>query len=144
MGASSWRYTVPYQADVQAALDELRATEFAERRYHLPDYVEEPGTIEELFADEGFYDYGTHSILDIQVAQAVGGEPVDDDFAVRPLDPDSIGDVFGSDRPTRAAFEEARERRCLPYYERWNGYHTVLFDEAGTPAEIAFWGYSGD
>ena len=53
---------------------------------------------------------------------------------------------IGSGKPTRADFERAHQDGGLVELieERWTGCCTVLFTEDGEPAEIAFWGISGD
>jgi hypothetical protein len=55
MGASGWYYFVPYQPDIQAALDTLRQQVFENRDYHLrrPYWLEikdDEAYIKELFA----------------------------------------------------------------------------------------------
>ena len=61
MGAEPWEYFVPYEEDIQAALEKLRRREFDAGRFHLSEL--NPETIEEAL--ENADADGTRSILDI-------------------------------------------------------------------------------
>ncbi len=150
MGASGWRYVVPYQEDLAAALDALRRQVFASGDFISPaeEGYPEPRSAEDLLRDEyGYFieTHGTHSILD--VIEVVPAE--DDDQwpgTIRPLTPDDIQQVFGTGRPSRADYDRVADALIfhkvgLP--ERGTGRSVTLW-ENGEPAEIAFWGYSGD
>jgi hypothetical protein len=61
--------------------------------------------------------------------------------------------LFGTEKPTRAQFEALAADRQNPNYDsfwgdermRWTGHYVLLYaDGEGTPAEIGFWGDSGD
>ena len=72
-----------------------------------------------------------------------GGE----DFGtIRPLSAKEYADLFGTSQPGRADYERLAGTETLHDYViggRWTGRAAVLWDN-GTPAEIVFWGYSGD
>jgi hypothetical protein len=63
MGAESWDYFVPYEEDIQAALEKLRQREFLAGHYRGSDA--NPATLEEVFENMGAG--GTASILDVFV-----------------------------------------------------------------------------
>lgn len=162
MGASGWTYFTPHRADVQAALDELRARVFRAGAYHcktaharrtmidprwllgdrsaaLESYRRIaarplPQTVAELL--ERNAESGTHSILDIaRVADAPG-------FGVAaPLDDAAIVERFGTRRPTRAQVEE---QGADLGFSRWEAAYVVTYDAAGRPDAICFAGFSGD
>ena len=132
MGAEPWDYFVPYEADVQAALDKLRAREFRAGRYRGSEL--EPATMEEAL--ENMDADGTGSILDIlQVAD----EP--DFCSITPLPRDELVRLFGTDQPTRQQIEAN-----LDFYEdieRGQGVYVVVYKD-DRPSEIFFGGYSYD
>jgi hypothetical protein len=150
MGASGWRYVVPYQADLGAALDTLRRQVFADGDFISPAAggCPEPGSVEDLLLDEyGFFmgTHGTHSILDvIEVVPAdETGQPPG---TIRPFTPDETRQVFGTAQPRRSDYDRLAdellsEKVGLP--ERWTGRAVILWKD-GEPVEIAIWGYSGD
>jgi hypothetical protein len=121
MGAPGWRYVVSYQEDLGTALDALRRQVFVDGDFVSPaeDGYPEPASVEDLLLDEyGFFmgTNGTHSVLD--VIKVVPAEETGQwPGTIRPLTPDETRQVFGTAQPGRAD---------------------------GAPAEIAFWGYSGD
>jgi hypothetical protein len=75
LGASGWSYYVPYQPNLQAALQELRQRLFQTGDYWwavpyefgktAADFPNRPQTEEELWAEEIVQESGTHSILDM-------------------------------------------------------------------------------
>jgi hypothetical protein len=153
MGAEPYWYIVPYESDIDAALQKLRQREFRAGRYNpvtpfpkFPvDLDAEPapaqhGSIEEVMevADED----GTRSILDIQHAAAA---PFDGTqmqfFTAFPLVEADLVDLFGSVRPTREIVEHNDEMWEL--LERGSAIYVVLFDN-DRPSEILFAGYSFD
>jgi hypothetical protein len=111
MGAEPYFYCVPYQDDIDVALQELRQREFQAGRYNpvmpfLPFPVgpnaPAPGaqhaTIAEALEDSDAD--GTRSILDLD---HVADEP---DFgAVVPLDEDVLEELYGTTQPTHAMIE---------------------------------------
>lgn len=133
MGAEPWDYFVPYEDDVQAALDKLREREFLAGRYRGSD--DGPESIHEIreWRDED----GTGSILDIT---AVAEEP--DFCTAAPLSREELIDLFGTDRPTRRLIEQ----HLSDVYEnidRGQGVYIVAY-EGDKPSEIFFGGYSFD
>jgi hypothetical protein len=132
MGAEPWDYFVPFQDDIQAALEDLRHREFRAGRFRGseldPDSIDE--AIENMDAD------GTASILDID---HVADQP--EFCAVAPMPRDSLVSLFGTDRPSRRMIESN-----LDFYEdidRGQGVYIVAY-ENDQPAEIFFGGYSFD
>ena len=132
MGAEAWSYFVPYDEDVQRALDQLKEREFRAGRFN--GNHAHPATIEEA-REAGDAD-GTRSILDMD---RIGDEP---DFGVVvPLSPEKLRDLFGTDQPTRSMIEGN-----FDYYEdieRGQGVCMIAFED-GKPSEIHFVGYSYD
>lgn len=132
MGAEPWDYFVPYEANVQSALDKLKEREFRAGRYRYSE--ENPATIEDAreIADAD----GTGSILDID---SIGDEP---DFGVvARLSDEELIELFGTAQPTRAMIEEN-----LDFYEeieRGQGVYIIAYRD-GKPSEIFFGGYSYD
>ena len=132
MGAEPWDYFVPYEEDIQQALDKLRRREFRAGRYRGADA--HPATIEEAF--ENAEEDGTASILDIT---HITEEP--EFFAVAPLPPETLIELFGTDKPTREMIE-----RNMDFYEdidRGQGIYIIAYKD-GSPSEIFFGGYSFD
>src|SRR5438093_12659996 len=129
MGAEPWDYFVPYEEDVEAALEKLRQREFRAGRYRGSEA--NPATIEEAI-DNADAD-GTGSILDItQVADEA------DFCTVAPLPADDLVRLFGTDRPTR----EMIERDMIDFYEdieRGQGVYITTYRD-GKPSEIFFGG----
>jgi hypothetical protein len=154
MGATGWHYVTPYHGDVAAALRELQERVFQERDYswwdEFGDWEPVPASLAELWDSESGWEVGTHSILDIR--EGIGAGPVDwPDYQIRGLDPDKVEALFGTGRPSRDDFEAlARDPgspRGREFYGavtmRWTGLYMFLY-EAGKPAEVGFWGFSGD
>jgi hypothetical protein len=132
MGAEPWDYFVPYEEDIQAALEKLRLREFRAGRYRGSE--EDPATIEEVL--ENMDEDGTGSILDIT---RIADEP--DFCAVAPLPADELVRLFGTNQPTREMIE-----RNLDFYEdidRGQGIYIIAYKD-GKPSEIFFGGYSFD
>lgn len=162
MGASNWTYFVPYQPDLNQALQELREAVFRQGDYYgpaewyaplwakrisddrcgyvitqvaSPEVRSGPQTILDLLERNG--EQGTHSILDIQ---GIAHVPF---FGVAaPLTPQQLKDLFGTDRPTRPMIEQAQAE--LQNLRRpWEGVYVVVYKD-GRPDEIVFTGRSGD
>lgn len=143
MGASGWGHITEYRGDIEASLAALQQTEFENpdspwRRELALWEVPMPATLDELFSEpyEEFHEgFGTHSIIDVDF----------EDF--EPLDAVDLVDAFGSERPDRPTFERVAGERFgnlgVHVPERGCGCYVVLY-QGGTPAEVAFWGFSGD
>lgn len=154
MGASAWEYVVPYQPDLGAALDALRRQVFATGDYVKPGsysdvfHLPEPSSVDDLTEQEQYWEFmgisGTHTIID--VLHVVPADFIGDEFAtIRPLLEAECAELFGAPKPSRADYTPlAGSQRLYEYVTgRWTGRAAVLWD-GGTPAEIVFWGYSGD
>jgi hypothetical protein len=132
MGAEPWDYFVPYEADVQAAMEKLRDREFRAGRFNGKE--ENPTTIAE--AREAADADGTRSILDID---RVGDEP---DFGVvAALSSKQLVALFGTDRPTREMIKKNHD--FYDDIERGQGVYIIVY-ENDKPSEIFFAGYSYD
>src|SRR4051812_40347311 len=167
MGAEPWSYFVPYQPDIQAAMESLQQHEFAAGRYHSrrthDPSLPWPSSIEDLRANYLTED-GSRSIIDMiaiadqpgngALAQELSGlmeespEMADlfgsgmSDFctAVR-LPDEELQRLFGTTHPTRQMIENNHD-----YYEnigRGCGIYIIAYREE-TPDEIFFAGYSFD
>ncbi|MFJ4847249.1 hypothetical protein [Streptomyces sp. NPDC088733] len=147
MGASGWDYYVPYQEDLEVALQNLRHKVFHAEDYYwdpwdddLPDGVAKPrpATIEELWEDETVQEEGTHSILDMHRVVRPHEEP--DYFTVQPVSTTEALRTVGTERLTRAHVDDLQPLAN----RRWFGRCALLHNAAGEPQEIYFWGFSGD
>lgn len=147
MGGHPYSYTVPYQDDLQRALDTLRASEFAAGRYFpamdYPFGFAEPAgpppgaqhaSIEEAL--EASMESGTRSILDIARIET---EP--DFCAAAPFDEDERIELFGTAQPTLKDVEESDA--LYERIERGFCRYIVLY-EGGVPTGLHFVGYSFD
>src|SRR5262245_17311250 len=147
MGGEPWFYFVPYQSNIDNALQALRRREFQAGRYNpvtpLPVFpVNEGGpapgakhaSIEE--AIEAADADGTRSILDME---RVSDEP---DFgSVTPLSDDDLEDLFGTSKPTHEMIESSDE--LFEALDRGQGVYIVVYHN-DQPSEIFFAGYSFD
>ncbi len=132
MGGEAWDYFVPYEANVQAAMEKLRDREFRAGRFNGSE--ENPATIDE--AREVADADGTRSILDID---RVGDEP---DFGVVvPLSSGQLVEYYGTERPTHEMIEENNE--FFEEIERGQGVYIIVYKD-DKPSEIFFGGYSYD
>jgi hypothetical protein len=132
MGAEPWDYFVPYESDIQTALDKLREREFQAGRYRGSE--DHPSTIEEVM--ENMDEDGTGSILDIM---QVSDTP--DFCTVSPLPDETLVELFSTAQPTRQMIE-----RNMAFYEdidRGQGVYIIAYKD-GKPSEIFFGGYSFD
>jgi hypothetical protein len=148
MGGHFWFYFVPYQQDVNQALQSLRRREFRAGRYNpavrFPNFPVEssdtlsPGvqhdSIEEAL--EASNADGTRSVLDMQTVGIEPGYGV-----VVPLSKEQLLRCLGTQQPTREMIEANME--FAEDIERGQGVNTVAY-ENGQPAELLFAGYSYD
>jgi hypothetical protein len=165
MGASGWTYFVPYEVDINQALQKLRESVFLSGEYFseakfLAMVIEttqermplktlqrfqaeltqvkdkpRPRNIQELLQMNG--ENGTHSIIDIDGVSEGSG------FGkVAPLSPQHLMKFFGTERPTREMIE-GKTDEVLGLCQRWEGVYFVVFQN-GSPSEICFIGVSGD
>jgi hypothetical protein len=146
MGASGWSYFVEYQPDLQRAFEALQARVLAEGDYWwapagklASECPDRPKTMRRLFEDQHTQESGTHSILDmvrvLRPGEERGVEHGLPEYGV--IIPTGLPGVQRLTREHVDALEE------LPY--QWGAGHcAVLHDAEGRPAELYFWGASGD
>jgi hypothetical protein len=132
MGAEPWDYFVPYEENVQTALEKLRQREFRAGRFRGSEL--NPPTIEEAVAN--MEADGTGSILDMM---HVSDEA--DFCSVCPLAKEELIRLFGTDKPTREMIEAKSE--FYEDIERGQGVYIVVYQNE-RPSEIFFGGYSFD
>jgi hypothetical protein len=147
MGAHPYWYFVPYQKDINKALQELRQREFQAGRYNpvmrfpefpvdlrFPSLGAQHDSIDDAIAAAGAD--GTRSILDIE---SVDDEP---DFGVAgPLDEGTLESFFETTHPTHEAVEENMD--FLDDIERGHCVYIIVFKD-NRAEEIFFGGYSYD
>jgi len=142
MGASFWQHWVPYEPDLDAALERIRDRVFAKGDYyrgHGEHRVVSPTSIEDVFhqLDDMGSAEGTHSILDVG---SIGPEPA---FGVvAPLSEHELEELFETAKPTRAQID-AKVTALRELRGCWEGTYVIAF-ERGKPREILFLGFSGD
>jgi hypothetical protein len=147
MGGHPYWYIVPYQSNLQAALDELRQREFKAGRYNpvmpflnfpLGPDAPSPGARHRTIADalEASDADGTRSILDIE---RIAESP--EYCTASPLDPELLEEFYGTTRPTREMVEENMD--FLDELERGQAAYIILYS-GNTPTEVLFVGYSFD
>jgi len=132
MGAESYAYYVPYEKNVQHALESLRTRVF--ERGEFNGFELAPSTPEEAF--ELMDTDGTASILDIQ---QVADQP--NFFCAAPFTLDELQAHFGTDQPTRTEIESGDG--FWNTLERGQARYVVVYQDE-QPAEIYFAGYSFD
>lgn len=132
MGAEPYQYTVAYDADVQVALENLRAAVFAQGNYRGAEFSPSSPdeALEMMDAD------GTASILDIQ---RVSAQP--DFCCAAPFSSGELREYFGSEHPSRADVDESDV--FWDELERGQARYLVLYEDA-VPTAIRFVGYSFD
>ncbi|MFI1355184.1 hypothetical protein ACH4TV_16680 [Streptomyces sp. NPDC020898] len=149
MGASEWDYYVPYQEDLNAALQQLRREVFEAGEYYWVNGADwrpaeerepRPRTLEALWEVELVHEAGTHSILDVFLV--LGPDDAPDYYAnlVEPVTDEEALELLGTEKLTRA---HVKDFDVFPR-ERWVGPCAVLHDADGKPQEIRFCGHSGD
>lgn len=147
MGAHPYYYFVPYDSDLNRALNRLREREFEAGRYNpampfLTFPIEEgspaPGqqhdTVKQAVKEAR--DEGTRSILDIVLVDSKPGFGV-----AAPLPPPRLEQLFGTAQPTRAMVEA--NHAFFEDIVRGHGIYIVIYDQ-DQPSEIFFAGYSFD
>ncbi|MCI0640589.1 MAG: hypothetical protein L0Y72_22765 [Gemmataceae bacterium] len=147
MGAEPYWYVVKYNPKIEDALEELRDREFAAGRYNpvmpfltfpITPQSPAPGAQHDSIADavaESDAD-GTRSILDIL---SISEEP--DFCSAAPLCDETLTELYGTTKPTRAAVEANME--FLEDVERGHAVYIILYKN-GKPDELMFAGYSFD
>lgn len=139
-GCRSWFYCIPYQADIQKALDQLRDQEFKARRFYRNDLPSK--TIEEAMRNADAP--GTRSILDIKKVSSAR-KP----FTISPASVESLQRVFGTDKPSRSVVEKVVKAQNSPFpefletYDRGEGVYIMMYD-GDRPVEVFIAGWSCD
>jgi hypothetical protein len=132
MGAHPYDYTVPYEPDIQAALETLRRSVFESKKFNGAEF--NPPTPEAAFeltdAD------GTRSILDIT---RISEHP--DFCCAAPWSDEELEQYFGTTEPTEAMVRDSDE--FWDDLERGMARYAILY-EGDTPSAIFFAGYSFD
>lgn len=132
MGAEPYDYTVPYETDIQSALEKLRAAVFERGEFNGAEFG--PTTPEEAL--EMAEEEGTGSILDIM---QVSDKP---DFGcAAPLSPTELQRYFGTEKPTQVDIKNSDV--FWEDIERGHCRYVVLY-EGDDPIQIHFAGYSFD
>ena len=169
MGASNWYYFVPYQSDINKALQELR-----QQVYNVGDY----------YKSQVPYDY--KNMTEAQIKKEYGGwedsdalihdalyyhsmpEPTDPDSLVvwnreegthsiidiertsdtpnlstaAPLPEETLLELFGTVKPNHAQVD-AKKAVINELRSRWHGTYIVVYKN-DEPDELFFTGFSGD
>ena len=167
MGGQAWSYFVPYEKDLNGALQKLREREFKAGRYNK-DYLlsnpnAKPRTIDEVMelcdAD------GSRSILDMFevldtphqrrseptfdaaagldeiLAHALEGVDPDRLARVAPLAKADLLELYGTDTPTHDQVEKSDD--FYEWLNRGEGIYVIVYKDK-KPAEIFFAGMSFD
>jgi hypothetical protein len=152
MGADPWIYFVPYQPDIQAAMEQLQHEVFATASYRYSDQT--PRNIDEARAIAA--EDGTASILDMfEIAETPlerrveGADASDFDMEMlaetvgrlHRVETRDLKELYGTAQPTRQMVEENKD--FYDWLDRGVGLYIVIFAD-GKPAEICFAGYSFD
>jgi hypothetical protein len=161
MGASGWDYRMPFNGSVEQSFVDVQEQVLASGDYIWPwddldaDYEDEGATfprptslaqlVEAKEADE-FWDEGTHTLLDLD--RVSNTEDADEFGAVRPLTSAELIQVFGTERPSAQDFDRVHQLGPAgPLGElaepTWSGRSLVIYRD-DSPAEVHFWGWSGD
>ena len=132
MGAEPYEYTVPYEADIQSALNKLRTHVFESGDFRGAEM--NPSRPEEALMM--MEEEGTASILDIM---HVSETP--DFFCASPYSPAKLQQHFGTEKPTRELVTQSME--FAEHIERGHCRYVILY-EGDEPTQIYFFGYSFD
>ena len=146
MGGHPWFYFVPYQRDIDKALQELKQTEFRAGRYNpvipFPDFPVGPDSPSPgprhssiRHALRASMEDGTRSILDMD---SVSKAP--DYCKVCRLGDEDLLRLYSTTEPTREMVEDLL---FLEDAERGQGVYIIVYKDLH-PSEILFAGYSFD
>ncbi len=147
MGGHAYWYFVPHEQDVQAALDALRAREFAAGRYspairylkfREPEFSSQRpkqrcSSIQA--AIDAAAEEGTRSILDIERV----GKKLDYGVAA-PLSAKRLRELYHTEQPTHAMVDDHEFFEDIP---RGQCVYVIVYAD-GKPTELFFAGYSYD
>jgi hypothetical protein len=137
-GSQLWEYCVPYQADMNKVLAELKDREFNAGRFHRSEL--KPKNFDQAMRNADAA--GTRSIIDIQKVAAERNI-----FAISPAPPAKLKELFGTEKPTHAMVENASKKlphefhAFLETYDRGSGVYIVIYD-GDRPSEIYIAGWS--
>lgn len=166
MGASGWNYFVPYQADINTALQDLRQTNFSNGEYYkphqrllesIPKLIEQHPNLKEHFESnleeieqksklpentieqlmQKNAESGTHSIIDIITIS----ETTDLNQSGKIRDEDLMK-LFDTVQPSKSQVESKADR-LQTFRGRWLCTYVIFYNNQ-EPSEIFFTGYSGD
>jgi hypothetical protein len=132
MGAEAYEYTVPYEPDIQAALEKLRRRVFESKEFDGAEL--DPPTPEAAF-EQADAD-GTRSILDIS---RISERP--DYCCAAPLSATELERYFGTPKPSAAMVRESDD--FWEDLERGQARYVILY-KGDEPNAIYFAGYSFD
>jgi hypothetical protein len=132
MGAEPYEYTVPYEPDIQAALDKLRQRVFESKEFNGAEF--DPPTPEAAFELAGAD--GTRSILDIS---RISDQP--DFCCAAPFSPEELERYFGTQKPTEVMVRDHGD--FWEDLERGMARYVIVFEDE-EPKRIYFAGYSFD
>jgi polyhydroxyalkanoate synthesis regulator phasin len=171
VGASCWTYFVPYQSNIEQALQELRQSVFEAGDYYQPSKFQER-VARELFAAGQL----TQEQLELQLEQIAArarpepktldelieqrfeemtathsiidiehvSDEADDFHTVSLLSAEQHEDVLGTVRPTRALLEEDEMQLALfELIDRGCAYYLIVYAD-DQPHELFFVGVTGD
>src|SRR5262245_28952028 len=164
MGGESYWYVVPYESDIDAALQKLKQREFEAGRYNpvipFPEFPVGPNSpspgrqhasIEEAIGSTDAD--GTRTILDMMRGVLPGPYKTDPDpsdmdgpyAGVSPLGETDLVELFGSTQPSREAVEHeiAESPTFWERLMRGTAVYVILYSN-GQPHEIFFAGISFD
>jgi len=133
-----WQYCVPYNKDIQKALDSLRRREFEAGRFYLSK--KRPKTIDEAIKNGDAS--ATRSILDMETVSRTK-----DMNAVSQVPAKRLRALFHTDKPTHAMIENASKKgssglqQLLEEWGKGEGLYIITYS-GGKPSEIYFAGWS--
>ncbi|MGA5066398.1 hypothetical protein ACPB9E_22000 [Streptomyces exfoliatus] len=144
MGASRWSYFTPFREREQDALNDLREAVFArDGEYYREEGVE---TLAALTASGWLEEEPAHSVLDVEHVVRCE-EDLEEPGDVRVVEAAEAVELFGTARPVREVVEQALKRAgdgWFPPSDRGSGCCTTVYSTEGDPAELCFWGFTGD
>ena len=171
MGASGWQHFVPYEPDLDQALQRLRDDVFRRGVFYSRPGAESAASIEALLERNG--EDGTHSVLDVhriadepiqpsalawhaEVLARTGAPPPPGELhehllaeskfwgAAAPLEEAQLVAIFGTARPDHATVEAAAIK-LHGVIVRGGAVYVLVYEGASSaPGEIFFAGVTGD
>ena len=173
MGASGWSHFVPYQTDINAALQEIRQQVYERGDYYKADHSGWRNETEaELLARQPNDDPHIRQIMleewrqinqlqeptDIKslirwnreegthsIIDILRGVSEEPTFGtVSPLTSQQLRNLFGTTQPILEMVKSKLEAGDLYYLrDNWQGLYIIFYDD-NHPSEICFAGFSGD